>query len=193
MHGPARNLTRMKTKASIAGHPLHPMLIGFPIALYPTALIFDLVWLWRADPIWMSAAFWTLSLAVLFTIIAIVPGLIDYFASVPEGDAKKTATRHMILGFVIVTLGIGGLALRWVSGAYTTGAAETVDAAAAPTGALTWAAIGINVVTSLLLIAQGWLGGDLVYNYGMGVNRRPRRDGTHEATATRGRVGGGKL
>ena len=51
----------MASPASIGGHPIHPMLIPFPIALWAFSLIADVIYLWRGNPVWRDyIAFYTL-------------------------------------------------------------------------------------------------------------------------------------
>ena len=134
--------------ATIAKHPIHPMLVVFPIGLWIFSLVCDLVYLFGpANPLWRDMAFYTMAGGWIGALAAAVPGLIDYFGMSP-GAAKRTATTHMTLNLVVVTLYAINLWIRW-----------------AGNGAGGWP-VGLSVVAVLLMAAAGWLGGELVYVHG---------------------------
>src|SRR5258705_10742428 len=106
----------MASKASIAGHPIHPMLVPFPIGLLVFSLIADLIYLWRGNPIWESyIAFYTLLGGIIGAAAAAVPGVIDW-ATLTDRAAVKVANWHArgnIIGFLIF---IASFYLRTTSG-----------------------------------------------------------------------------
>ena len=70
----------MASHASIGGHPIHPMIIPFPIALWVFSLIADLIYLWRGNPLWRNyIAFYTLLGGIIGGAAAAVPGIIDWY------------------------------------------------------------------------------------------------------------------
>ena len=142
--------------ATIAKHPIHPMLVVFPIGLWIFSLVCDLVFLFgSANPLWRDMAFYTMAGGWIGALAAAVPGLIDYFSMTP-GAAKRVATTHMALNLVAVTLYAINLWIRWSGN-----------------GAGGWP-VGLSVLAVLLLAAAGWLGGELVYVHGMGVEEKPQ-------------------
>jgi uncharacterized membrane protein len=142
--------------ATIAKHPIHPMLVVFPIGLWIFSLVCDLVFLFGpANPLWRDMAFYTMAGGWIGALAAAVPGLIDYFSMSP-GAATRIATTHMTLNLVVVTLYAINLWIRW-----------------AGAGAAGWP-VGLSVLAVLLLAAAGWLGGELVYVHGMGVEEKPQ-------------------
>ena len=101
--------------ATIAKHPIHPMLVVFPIGLWIFSLVCDLVYLFGpANPLWRDMAFYTMAGGWIGALAAAVPGLIDYFSMSP-GAAKRTATTHMTLNLVVVTLYAINLWIRWAA------------------------------------------------------------------------------
>lgn len=162
----------MKTRAQVMGHPMHPILIVFPSALLPVALIFDLVHLWRGELLWWTMAFWTLLAGVLGTLAAAVPGLLDYTSIPHHHPGKKTATRHMLLGLSLTIVAIVSLLTRdW-------GRSTDAFTPLIPTGLL--------LIANLLLIVQGYLGGTLVYEHAIAVHpQHPSEYGEAPAGATR--------
>src|ERR1051325_882178 len=95
----------MRSAANINGHPIHPMLIPFPIAFFIGALVADIVALALTDATWGHMASWLDIGGVAMGLLAAFPGLIDYFATVPPNStAKQRATKHMLLNIMIVAI-----------------------------------------------------------------------------------------
>jgi nitrite reductase/ring-hydroxylating ferredoxin subunit/uncharacterized membrane protein len=146
----------MKSNAVVLGHPLHPMLIPFPIAFLTGAALFDAAGWFRDVPSW-----WTtgghLGLAGIATaLVAAIPGVIDYLYAVPpDSSAKTRATRHLLANLSAVAL-FG--AAWWMRG----GAAARPDALV-----LCLEAVGLG-----LLGAGGYMGGTLVTRNLIGVDHR---------------------
>ncbi len=146
----------MRSKAQVKGHPLHPILVAFPVAFLYGSLLFDLAG-WAGD--WASA--WTtggyLSMAALVSgLLAGVPGLIDYLYIIPpNSSAQKRATWHMAVNVTALAVFAAGWAFReagtWRPGALT----------------LLLEAGGVALVT-----CGGWMGGTLVYRNQIGVDHR---------------------
>ena len=81
----------MASHASIGGHPIHPMIIPFPIALWFFSLIADLIYLWGGNPLWRDyIAFYTLLGGIIGGAAAAVPGLIDWL-SLKDREVVKIA------------------------------------------------------------------------------------------------------
>jgi uncharacterized membrane protein len=84
----------MYTKAAIAKHPIHPMLIAFPVALYVSTVVALVVHVATADPFWYRAAFWTNLGGIVMAGVAAVPGLIDLLSLPARSKARATGLRH---------------------------------------------------------------------------------------------------
>ena len=95
----------MASRASIGGHPIHPILIPFPIGLLVFSLIADLIYLWRGNPVWENyIAFYTLLGGIIGAAAAAVPGLVDWAtltdrAAVKVGQLARTREHHWIGDF----------------------------------------------------------------------------------------------
>src|SRR5262245_4091585 len=147
----------MTSRASIREHPIHPMLVGFPIALWIFSLICDVAYhAGSLNEFWKSAAFYSMAIGVIGALLAAVPGFIDYL-SITEPRTKKIATTHMILNLVILAMFLFNLGMRY-NGAASAEMFEVV----------------LSVVAIALLAVSGWLGGHLVYVHHVGV--APKRD-----------------
>ena len=79
----------MESKAKILGHPVHPILIVFPLGLLATAVVFDVIFLVTDNPLWTQAAYFMIGAGVVTGLAAAVPGLMDWLA-IPRGTRAKT-------------------------------------------------------------------------------------------------------
>ena len=142
----------MRTPASIAGHPIHPMLITFPIGLLVFSLICDLIALRSANvETWTTVALYTMIGGFIGALAAAIPGTID-FLSLTEPRVKKIALLHMALNLVAVTLYAVNIWLR-VNG---------VESRGTP--------LLLSVVAVGILSISGWLGAELVHKHDVGVD-----------------------
>jgi uncharacterized membrane protein len=145
---------KMRTPASIAGHPIHPMLIVFPVGLLIFSLICDVISKRSADPTtWALVAFYTMVGGFIGALVAAVPGLIDLL-SLADKAIKKTAVTHMSINLIAVALYAVNIWLR---------ASATTN---------TGTPFLLSVVGVALLAVSGWLGGKMVHEYGVGVDVR---------------------
>jgi uncharacterized membrane protein len=142
----------MRSRFSIMGHPLHPLLIALPIGLFVWTFASDIIYLaTNHDHMWYSIAFWTGIAAIVTALLAALPGFGDYFTMAIHTDARSTATAHMLLNLGIVVLFIIGAILMY-------------DDRAVAGGALTGVFI-IHLVGVGLLLLSGWLGGEMVFRH----------------------------
>ena len=137
--------------AKIGGHPVHPMLIPFPIVCFIGALVTDIVFLNNHDPGWATASRYLLAVGLVMAALAAVAGLTDFMGDERirgMGDALK----HMLANVTAVVLELVNFFVRLNS-----------DAAIAKVG------IYLSVVVVLVLVYSGWKGGELVFRHGIGV------------------------
>jgi uncharacterized membrane protein len=147
----------MESRAKVAGHPVHPMLIVFPLGLLATAVVFDVIYLVTDAAHWTEMAFYMIGAGILGGIAAAVPGWIDWLA-IPSGTrAKRIGLLHGVGNVVVLGLFI----LSWLL--------RQDQVAAPPTEAIVAALGGAG-----LAAITGWLGGELVGRLGVGVD-----DGAH--------------
>jgi len=147
----------MESKAKLLGHPIHPMLIVFPLGLLATAVIFDIIALARGDGAWSGMAFYLIAAGIIGGLAAAVFGLIDWLA-IPSGTrAKVIGLWHGAGNVVVVVLFGASWFLRW-------GTANVP-------GTL---ALILSFAGVVLALVTGWLGGELVDRLGVGVD-----DGAH--------------
>jgi uncharacterized membrane protein len=108
----------LHSKASIKGHPIHPMLVGFPIALYTTGVAAMIVYAVIPDLFWYRGAMTLLFLGVGIALLAAIFGLVDLFVGIPreERAARTTGTIHLGLNLLTTLLFAGAafsLYARW--------------------------------------------------------------------------------
>lgn len=158
----------MKSKANISGHPIHPMLVTIPIGLWVMSLVGDLAYLSVGLTFWYDLAWWTMLGGLVGALAAAIPGAIDYFGTARQvARAEPTARTHAFLNLGVVVLYAINLYLRR---GYNASSGNLMDGV-----------VLLSVVGIAALCVSGWLGGDLVYRYGLGMKRRDLRVSMMEA------------
>ncbi|HEU0035946.1 MAG TPA: DUF2231 domain-containing protein [Kofleriaceae bacterium] len=149
----------MESRAKLFGHPIHQMLIVFPLGLLATSFVFDIVYLVTANARWADIAFWMIASGIIGGLAAAIFGLVDWLA-IPKGTrAKRIGALHGIGNVVVVGLFAASWALRYL-GVGVPGVAPIV---------LSGLAVALALVT-------GWLGGELVDRLAVGVDEGAHLD-----------------
>ena len=151
---PQNELMGIATTAKIARHPVHPMLIPFPIAFFLATLACDLVYWLTENRFAADIALWSLGAGIVTAVFAAIAGLID-FAGNARIRALSHAWQHMIGNVIAVVLALISFWIRYRYGA--------VD------GILPWGLV-LSIAVALLLVFTGWRGGDLVYLHRVGMH-----------------------
>jgi uncharacterized membrane protein len=143
--------THPHSTAKIADHPIHPMLIPFPITCFILAFAADIAFAQTTSDFWATSSRWLLGIGLVMAALAAVAGLTDYL-----GDAKlrssSDALKHMLANVTAVILEVVNLVLRLGNSDFI-----------ASTG------VYISGIVVLILLYSGWKGGDLVFRSGVGV------------------------
>ena len=141
-----------QSTARIAGHPIHPMLVPFPIAFLVGALLTDIAYLKSGWAMWAYASSWLIGAGIVGALLAALFGFIDFF-----GDKRirgaSTARYHMIGNLTAVVLSIVNFVVHMRDGAM----------------AVAGLGISLSAIVVLLLLVNGWMGGHMVFRYGIGV------------------------
>jgi uncharacterized membrane protein len=146
----------MASPASIGGHPVHPMIIPFPIALWVFSLVADVIYLWRGNPVWRDyIAFYTLLGGIIGAAVAAVPGLIDWL-SLKDREVVKIANWHARLNVIALLIFASSFYLRTSGGSGLVSGSHTIP-------------FGLSVLGVILITISGWLGGELVFKHGVAV------------------------
>src|SRR5436309_14164800 len=92
-----------RSTARIAKHPIHPILVPFPIVCFVGTLLTDLTYWRSADMMWVDFSAWLVTVGVIFGCLAAFFGLIDFLVS-RSIRAQRPAWRHAIGNVVILFL-----------------------------------------------------------------------------------------
>lgn len=154
----------VRSTAAIGGHPVHPMLVPFPIAFLVGALATDLVFWGTGDAFWSRASWWLLAAGLVMGLLAAVFGLTD-FLTIPRARQGSTGWVHFLGNLLAVVLALVNVLLR------------LGDAAAAvlPGGLI------LSFVTVGILLVTGWMGGELAYRFKIGVIEEEGPAGTRQS------------
>jgi uncharacterized membrane protein len=154
----------MYSKVKIAGHPLHPMLVVFPVTLYTTTLIGFVMYALRGDPFWWRFALGSNLAGIITAAVASVPGLIDWAKGIPKDTpAKATGRKHMLLNavsWVLFTVNFLVHRSSWQSARLADANSLNFDS----TLAIILTALGF-----MATLAAGFLGWSLVQTHHVGV------------------------
>jgi uncharacterized membrane protein len=149
------NETRgVQSTASIDGHPIHPMLVPFPITLLFSAFITDLVYAITGDPLWASFSYWLIFGGLIAGLAAGVAGAIDFF-TIERIRRHSDGWIHAIGNALVIVLSLINLLIRWN------------DPMLTRTGI--FPGLILSAVVASALVITGWYGGELSYRYLVGV------------------------
>jgi uncharacterized membrane protein len=145
-----------RSTASIAGHPIHPMLIPFPIAFFVATLACDIAY-WRGGDIaWNTASLWLLGAGLVMAALAAVAGLIDVLGE-PRIRALREVWWHAGGNALLVLIQAWSWFARYSEG----------TAAVLPNGLI------LSAVAVVLMLFTGWMGWQMVYRDHVGVSDEP--------------------
>jgi uncharacterized membrane protein len=146
-------MNELRSTASIKGHPIHPMLVPFPIVLFLAALATDVAFAVDGSRGWAEASKWLLGAGIVGALLAALAGFVDFF-----GNSRirqfRDAWLHMLANLAAVVVELVNFVLRLSN-----------EAAAGSVGLI------LSVVAALVLLFSGWKGGALVYHHGVGQSR----------------------
>lgn len=149
-------------------HPLHPLLVHFPVGLFFLSLLLDLAsFAFPNVPGWVRGAYYSMLIGIITALIAAIPGFVDFSDIRKDHPAKRIATAHMVLNLIMVAVYGVDLGLR----------SSVLEAVKTPLPALILSLIGVG-----LLSVSGYLGGRLVYDDGIAVGRHRRHTETPDET-----------
>jgi uncharacterized membrane protein len=157
-----------RSRASIAGHPIHPMLIPFPIAFFIGAFVCDIAFWQTANANWATAAIWLIGAGLIMAALAAVAGVTDVV-----GDAQIRALNDLWWhagGNVVVVL----IELYSWYARYTQGTAAVV-----PKGLI------LSLIVVCILAFTGWKGWDMVYRGRVGIADAPDARGQRASESPR--------
>ena len=152
----------MYSKLKLFGHPIHPMLVAYPIAMYTFTFVFLLVYAVVSDPFWFRVALVLNVVGVLMALVTAIPGFLDWLLGIPGGTpAKSAGLTHMILN--VTALVLFAVAALSNLGQWT---------AAKPDAGLS---LVLALVGVLVTVGAGFFGWTLIQNHHVGVELTPEQ------------------
>lgn len=137
---------------AIAGHPLHPLIVTFPIAFLTGAFGADLGYWLTGDPFWARAALWLIGAGFVAGLLAALTGMLD-FLKIDRVKKHNAGWIHMFGNVAAMILTLVNWSLRW----------NNVEGAVLPLGLI------ISLIVASLLGITGWFGAELVYRHKVAV------------------------
>ena len=144
----------MESKVKLFGHPVHPILVVYPLGLFSAAVIFDVLYLVAGNPVFPTVSFYMIAVGIIGGLLAAVFGFIDWLTLPSNSRAKNIGLWHGLGNFVIVVM----FAVSWF---LRNGVVNFVPNSLALI--LSFAGVSLALIT-------GWIGGELVYRLSVGVD-----------------------
>jgi uncharacterized membrane protein len=145
-------MSNPKSTASIAGHPIHPMLIPFPVAFFVATFVCDLAYWQTSNIAWATAGTWLLGAGLVMAALAAVAGLTDVLGE-PRIRALNDVWWHAGGNVLVVLIQLYSFYARYAGG----------KSATVPTGLV------LSLVVVCILLFTGWKGWEMVYRHRVGV------------------------
>jgi uncharacterized membrane protein len=150
-------MATLYSKVKLLDHPVHPMLVAFPITFFTTTLVAFVVYAINADVTWFHIGYWANVAGLVTALAAAIPGIIDWAAGIPKhSPAKRVGLLHMVLNLCTIAIFLINAVLQ-----------NPQLGALTPEPAL---AIVLSVIGVVLLLVSGYLGWSLVQTHHVGVD-----------------------
>jgi len=149
----------MESKARIGGHPIHPMLIPFPLALWTTSFATDVLFYFQRNSTFLIISKFLLAAGILGALAAAIAGIIDWLA-IKDRQARKVANWHARLNIIALIVFAVSFFLRLSKYGHLVGHHLMIP-------------FILSLVGVILISISGYLGGELAYRYGIGVSLKP--------------------
>lgn len=147
-----RALQDTETRIALAGHPLHAMLVSFPIALSFSTLGADLLYMWTGNDFWAEAAGYAIFGAFALGVLAGITGTAELL--LVRGIRNRSASwTHFILAVMLLSI----LGANWII--------RIGD----PEGAVLPVGLALSLLSAGMTALTGWHGGKLVFDYQIGT------------------------
>lgn len=157
----------MASKASFAGHPIHPMIIPFPLALWTTSFVADVIFYFSRHTSLLLISKFLLAAGCLGAVAAAIPGIVDWTA-IRNSKVKRIANWHARLNIIALIIFAASLYLRMRVGAPWVNYSLKIP-------------FLLSLLGVILISISGWLGGALSFEHGVGV--APQHDSPEEEVA----------
>jgi uncharacterized membrane protein len=142
----------LRSTARIGEHPIHPILVPFPIACFVGTFLTDLAYWRTGEMMWSDFSAWLVTTGVILGYLAAIAGLTDFLSN-RLIRAQAPAWPHAIGNIVVLILATLNMLVH------------THDAW---TSVVPWGLV-LSTVIVLILLFTGWMGWSMVYRHGVGV------------------------
>jgi uncharacterized membrane protein len=136
---------------AVAGHPIHAMLVHFPIAFVVATLGIDIFYWWTADPFWVAVGMWSAGAAFGFGVLASLVGTLELLA-VPGIRVRVASWNHAVAAMVLLAITAANAGIRIYG-----------DEDILPNGLM------LSALGTMAVAFAGWHGGKLVFDHGVGL------------------------
>ena len=138
---------------AVAGHPLHPLIVLFPIAFLVAAAGADIgYWLTKGDFFWARASLWLIGAGLVTSLPAVLTGLLD-FLRIERVRKRKAGWAHLLLN--VAALGLSAI--------------NFVVRLGDPAGKILFLGLTLSVIVATILGLSGWYGAELIYRHKVAV------------------------
>ncbi|HSL75370.1 MAG TPA: DUF2231 domain-containing protein [Candidatus Limnocylindrales bacterium] len=144
----------MESRLKLLGHPIHPMLIVFPLGLLATAVIFDILYVVTGNADLATFSYYAMIAGVVGGLLAAVFGLLDWTKIPKDTRARRIGAIHGGGNVVVTGLFLLSLASRWGDPDYLPSTLPMI----------------IGLLGAVLALFTAWLGGELVYRLRVAVD-----------------------
>lgn len=145
---------KQRRKLRLFGHPVHPVVTHFPMALLPVSFLGDLLGVWTGASFWWSFSFYNLAIGLVLSIPALITGVIDFLSIPEDGTTDRVAMRHMTIIITAITMYTVSFFIRF--------------GVEVPAGWRLMSSVSLSLLGLILLLIGGWFGGQLVYRHAVG-------------------------
>jgi uncharacterized membrane protein len=144
----------MESRVKLLGHPIHPMLIVFPLGLLATAVVFDILYVATANDDLATFSYYAMLAGVIGGLLAAVFGVLDWSKIPKDTRARRIGAVHGVGNVIVTGLFVLSLASRWGDHTYLPSVLPMV----------------LGLVGALIALFTAWLGGELVYRLRVAVD-----------------------
>ena len=152
----------MTSKANISGHPVHPMLVSFPIGLWITSFAADVIFYFHRNTSLLLISKFMIAAGIVGAIAAAVPGIVDWL-TLTDKDVTKVANWHARLNIIALIIFAISLYFRMRAGAHWVHYSMRIP-------------FLLSFLGVVLISISGWLGGELTFKHGVGMASSSRKD-----------------
>jgi len=146
-------VTATESRVAISGHPVHPMVVPFPIALLSSAFVADLAFWATRRPFWAQTSSWLTRAGAVTGALAAVAGATD-FLSIEKAREHRAGRIHAVGNAAALLLATWSAVMR----------SRSATRAVLPGGLV------VSGLIATILTVTGWFGGELSYRHAIGVS-----------------------